>query len=158
MLRQAKWLKKTGIYLNFGSIDMKLKTLLVTLLLFGISTLSSAGFSEATEAYNKGDYKTAFKEIKIVAEQGHASAQFNLGLMYSKGKGVLQDYKEAVKWYRKAAEQGRAMAQNNLGGMYATGTGVPKDMTKAKYWINKAYEGGSKLAKENWDTFKLWKY
>ena len=45
------------------------------------------------------------------AEQGHASAQYNLGVMYDTGKGALQDYKEAVKWYTKAAEQGHANAQ-----------------------------------------------
>ena len=34
------------------------------------------------------------------AEQGHASAQYNLGLKYGNGQGVPQDYKEAVKWTR----------------------------------------------------------
>ena len=45
-------------------------------------------------------------------------AQFNLGVMYEKGRGVPQDDAEAVKWYRLAAEQGNAYAQINLGAMY----------------------------------------
>jgi len=141
---------------------MKLKTLLITLLLFGINAPSFADFNDGYDAYQKGDYKTAFNEWQPLANQGYASAQHNLALMYEDGKGVLQDYKAAVKWYRKAAEQGFARAQNNLAGMYARGRGVLKDMSKAKYWTNKAYEGddteASKMAKENWDTFKLWKY
>jgi len=36
-------------------------------------------------------------DCRVRAEQGDASAQFNLGLMYKNGLGVLQDYKESVK-------------------------------------------------------------
>jgi TPR repeat protein/uncharacterized membrane protein YjgN (DUF898 family) len=46
------------------------------------------------------------KWIHKAAEQGYAHAQFMLGSMYFKGKGVQHDYAEAVRWYRKAAEQG----------------------------------------------------
>ena len=71
------------------------------------------------------DYKEAVARYRKAAEQGDASAQYNLGVMYSKGQGVPQDYKEAVVWYRKAAQQGDANAQNNLGVMYSKGQGVP---------------------------------
>jgi TPR repeat protein len=87
-----------------------------------------ARFEEGVAAYNRGDYETAFQEIKPLAEQGHSTAQYNLGVMYSKGRGVTQDYLEAVKWYREAAEQGDALAQFNLGLMYDIGKGVPKTM------------------------------
>ena len=52
------------------------------------------------------------------AEQGYASAQTNLALMYEDGLGVQQDYVEAVKWFRKAARQGDASAMENLGASY----------------------------------------
>jgi len=71
-------------------------------------------------------------------EQGHASAQFNLGVMYGTGKGVPQDHAEAVKWYRRGAEQGHAGAQNNLGTMYDNGQGVPQDFVQAHLWYNLA--------------------
>ena len=64
--------------------------------------------------------------------QGHASAQFNLGVMHAAGEGVLKDEAEAVRWFRLAAEQGVADAQNNLGAMYATGKGVLKDSVLAR--------------------------
>jgi TPR repeat protein len=50
----------------------------------------------------------------LAADQGNASAQHLLGLMYAQGKGVSQNYWEAAKWYRKAVEQGYTEAQNSL--------------------------------------------
>ncbi len=50
-----------------------------------------------------------------LADQGDASAQFNLGIMCGHGEGVPQDYAEAAKWYRLAAEQGNVKAQFKLG-------------------------------------------
>ena len=46
-----------------------------------------------------------FEETKLLAEQGNATAQYNLGVMYHGGGGVPENYVEAVKWYRLAAEQ-----------------------------------------------------
>ena len=53
----------------------------------------SADFNKGLTAAQNGDFATALKEWKPLAEQGHASAQFNLGLMYRKGLGVPQDDK-----------------------------------------------------------------
>ena len=89
------------------------------------------------------------KWYTLAAEQGTATAQFNLGLMYYKGQGVSQDYKTAVKWYTLAAEQGFATAQYNLGFMYRKGQGVIKDNVYAHMWGNisasNGSENGSKL-------------
>ncbi|MFK5041891.1 hypothetical protein ACI3P4_13550 [Glaesserella parasuis] len=35
--------------------------------------------------------------VSKAAEQGDASAQFNLGLKYQNGQGVSQDYHQALK-------------------------------------------------------------
>jgi hypothetical protein len=82
-----------------------------------------AGFNEGLTAAQKGDFVTALREWRPLAQQGSASAQHNLGTMYTNGQGVPQDYKEAVKWYRLAADQGNASAQYNLGVMYTNGQG-----------------------------------
>ena len=42
-------------------------------------------------------------DCRVKAEQGDSVAQFNLGVLYCNGQGVIQNYKEAVKWYRKSA-------------------------------------------------------
>jgi len=43
-------------------------------------------------AYERKDYETAYKLILPLAEQGYAEAQYNLGIMYSKGQGVQQNF------------------------------------------------------------------
>ena len=80
--------------------------------------ISAQDFQKGLEAAQNGDFDTALKEWKPLAESGNSVAQFNLGLIYDNGWGVPQDYKEAVKWYRLAAKQGNAWAQNNLGVVY----------------------------------------
>ena len=112
-----------------------MKRLVLTFaILIGLAAPAWAGFAEGAAAYLRGDYATALREYRPLAEQGNAAAQTNLGFMYDNGQGVPQDYAEAVKWYRKAAEQGRADAQFNLGIMSARGQGVPQDYTEAVKW------------------------
>ncbi len=53
-------------------------------------------YEEGLEAYRRGDYETALKEFRPLAEQGFASSQFNLGLMYARGQGVAQDYVQPI--------------------------------------------------------------
>ena len=104
----------------------------------GLTAPAWAGFKEGFAASQRGDYATALREWRPLAEQGYASGQYNLGLMYRNGYGVPQDYAEAVQWYRKAAAQGDGDAQNNLGLMYGTGLGVPQDYVQAHKWYNLA--------------------
>ncbi len=118
--------------------------LLVGLLL--IPALGWADFQAGVDAYERGDYDTAMAEFRPLAEQGDASAQYNLGLMYDKGQGVPQDNTVAVKWYRLAADQGYAKAQNNLAAMYYSGKGVLKDYVFAHMWANLAASQGQKIA------------
>ncbi|MDA0740161.1 MAG: tetratricopeptide repeat protein, partial [Nitrospirae bacterium] len=92
-----------------------------------LATPAWADYQAGVDAYERGDYETALKEWRPLADQGNATAQLNLGFMYDNGQGVPQDDQEAVKWFRRAAEQGDADAQYNLGLMYRTGQGVPQD-------------------------------
>ena len=69
---------------------------------------------EESEVEEKNKTKAA-KLFHKSAEQGHASAQFNLGVMYETGQGVPEDKAEATKWIRKAAEQGDEDAKAWLG-------------------------------------------
>ncbi len=52
--------------------------------------------------------------METLSEQGDYRAQFNLGLMYYNGQGVLQDDKTALKGCTLTAEQGSYRAQFNL--------------------------------------------
>ena len=91
---------------------------LLTSLMVGAASAQAQVFDRGLAAAQSGDFATALKEGQPLAEQGNATAQSNLGVMYYNGKGVIQDYAEAFKWYRLAAEQGYATAQSNLGVMY----------------------------------------
>lgn len=125
-----------------------MKKLMSAFLLSAVS-VSYAGVNEGFEAYKKGNYALALKEFKKAAEQGDASAQVGLGVMYHNGQGVPQDDAQAVVWYKKAAEQGHASAQFNLGVMYGKGEGVPQDDSQAVVWYKKAAEQGDAIAQYN---------
>ncbi|MEN8206420.1 MAG: tetratricopeptide repeat protein [Pseudomonadota bacterium] len=115
---------------------MKVIRIMVLSLLLAAHGLTLGGIDEGAAAYNRGDYGTALREWRPLAEQGNAGAQLNLGYMYDNGYGVPQDYRKAVKWYRRAAEQGNDRAQYNLGLMYDGGYGVPQDYVQAHMWYD----------------------
>ena len=83
------------------------------------------------------------KWYTLAAEQGHAGAQCNLGVMYGNGEGVPQNDETAVKWYTLAAEQGNAVAQDKLDVMYAKGEGVIKNNVYAHMWGKIAASNGN---------------
>ena len=126
-----------------------LATLAVVVALLFSSGSAWADFDDGRAIMLRADYAAAFREFRPLAEQGDAGAQFNLGLMYSRGLGVPENDAEAVKWYRKAAEQGHADAQTLIGMMYAGGLGVPKNDAEAVKWFHKAAEQGIAQAQFN---------
>jgi uncharacterized protein len=95
---------------------------------------------EGNAAYARGDFATAERLLRPLAEQGNATAQFDLGGMYKHGQGVQQDYALALTWYRKAADQGDARGENAVGDMYLQGNGVPQDFNAALTWYRKSAE------------------
>jgi uncharacterized protein len=132
-----------------------MKNLTATLCLTIAVLLGSAGvswsqdFGKGLAAYRSGDYATALREWKPLAERGHTIAQSNLGIMYLNGQGVPQSDKTAVKWYALAAEKGNVSAQFNLGIIYANGKGVPQDYKIALKWWKLAAEQGKASAQFN---------
>ncbi len=48
-------------------------------------------FEDAKAAYDRGDYATALRLLRPLAELGNAAAQHYLGKMYADGMGVPQD-------------------------------------------------------------------
>ena len=60
------------------------------------------------------DEVAAVSWYRKAAEQGHAKAQYNLGVMFQYGLGVSKNRAEAVYWYIKAAVQGEEVAISQL--------------------------------------------
>ena len=56
----------------------------------------------------------AVRLYRSAADQGHPTAQNNLGTMYECGTGVTQNFPEALKWYKAAASNGDENAKNNI--------------------------------------------
>ena len=78
----------------------------------------------------------------MAAKQGHASAQFNLGVSYANGEGVPRDPVEAAKWWSMAAKQGYASAQYRLGTANYFAEGIPQNYVEAaKWWLMAAKQG-----------------
>ena len=81
--------------------------------------------------------------FRRAADQGHAEAQVQLGLMcYYGDVGVPRDRAEAAKWFQRAADQGHAEAQAQLGLMYYYGRGVQADQADAARWFHRAVDRG----------------
>jgi TPR repeat protein len=99
----------------------------------------------------KQDDAEAIKWYLKAAQQRSAIAQYNLGLMYSRG---LQDYAEAARWFLKSAEQGIADAQFNFGLILEEGRGVQQDSDSAAVWYSEAAQQGHEEAQLRLDKMK----
>ena len=70
------------------------------------SSVAAQDFDRGVSAYEAGDYLTALRELRPLAEQGDAVAQNYLGVMYYNGQGVPQNYQLAYMWFSLAAAKG----------------------------------------------------
>ncbi|MBU4372103.1 MAG: sel1 repeat family protein [Syntrophaceae bacterium] len=121
---------------------------------WGLAGCASSSYQKGIRHYKPDDVAAALRELKPLAEQGNAEAQFNLGSLYYQGWEVPQDYKEAVKWLRKAADQGHVFSQTTLGTVYAEGVQgvVEKDYSQALMWFIFAAARGDMEAMEFRDS------
>jgi uncharacterized protein len=127
-----------------------LEALIIGLLLTASGgNVSADPLEDGIAAYQRGDFATALRLFQPLAEQGDASAQSNLGVMYEQGRGVAQNYREAMRWFRLAAMQGDASAQSNLGVMYFKGQGIAQDFREAMKWYRLGAGQGNAEAQFN---------
>jgi TonB family protein len=110
---------------------------------------AGAPLQKAYQAERQGDYAAAYALLEPLAQQGNASAQLSVGLLYRNGQGIARDDVQAVLWFRKAAAQGNASAENNLGMMYLDGRGVARDFTQAAMWFQQSALAGSAFGESN---------
>lgn len=136
-----------------------LRGLLILALLFAQSTAQEQ--YELGIKYEKGeggvpkDFARAMAAYRSAAEQGHAGAQRNLGLMYYFGEGVETNLPEAFRWISLSAGQGHAIAQYNVGLLYYFGSGTSKDLSRAVEWLTKSAEQGYPDAQFNLGVMSL---
>lgn len=103
--------------------------------LAGVSGQARAGLEAGINAYLDGDYGMALIELQPLAEGGDNVAEYYLGEMHLRGRGVAQDFALAVSWYAKAAEFGHPEAQAALGALEMLGLGTPRHPGSAYFWL-----------------------
>ena len=113
------------------------------IIFFLISLNVAADVKIAHDAYKKGDYETAAKELKISADNGNVDAQYHLGRMLILGDEIEKDEKEAEKYFRLAADNGNAKAQYHLGRMLILGDEIEKDEKEAEKYFRLAADNGN---------------
>jgi len=106
-----------------------------------------ADFQAGWEAYQHGDYRTAFTEWKAGADVGYAPSQFRLATLYESGKGIEKNYGLAVEWYRRSASLGYAPAFYGLALLTKDGKGIERNTAVAIDLLRRAADLGYSPAK-----------
>ena len=84
-----------------------------------------------------------FELIRLSAEQGFPTAQYNMGVIHETGYlWVEKDEKQAFEWYRKAANQGCTEAMTAVGYCLYKGIGVEPNLSNALSWLKEAATRG----------------
>jgi uncharacterized protein len=80
------------------------------LVMFSLAAPVAAGpLEDGYSAYTRGDFATAMRLMRPLADQGHVTAQTVVGLMYY--FNYSGDYVSAYMWFTLAAAQGNAFAE-----------------------------------------------
>ncbi len=86
------------------------------------------------------------RSLERSADQGFATAQATLGMIYFTGIGVPRDPKEAIKWCSQASRQKLPLGMFYLGMAYSAGDGVKRNKDFSNRWIGSAAERGLLMA------------
>jgi uncharacterized protein len=79
----------------------------IILMLSFAAPVAAGPLEDADTAIKRRDYATAVRLIRPLAEQGDATAQYNLGVFYDNGLDVPQDRVSAYMWFSLSAAQGK---------------------------------------------------
>lgn len=126
---------------------MKITFVLLTTLLFISVFVSCKNKDDYRElghkAFDKNDFKSAFKYYSKAAEMGDPISQYFLAGLYERGLGCKQDTKQAIGLYSQSSKAGYELADYCLGMIYYKGKNVQQDYFLAR----KYFERSSKAVK-----------
>ncbi len=115
---------------------------------------------EATEAFDKGDLKTAINLFSQAGMQGYAPSQFNAGILYIKYANGNHEYLDIGQtWIMKAARQDFPDAVQKMGDLFNAGLKsnkgviIEKDVDEAFLWYRKGAELGQPYSQNNLGVF-----
>ena len=112
----------------------------IILVLSFASSVAAGPLEDAAAAVKRRDYATALRLIRPLAEQGDASAQYNLGVFYDNGLGVPQDYVRALMWLNLSAAQGNqgAVKGRDMAAQHMTPAQTAEAQKLAREWTPKS--------------------
>ncbi len=108
-------------------------------------------FLDLVDDYYDRFYDEVFVKFKELAEEGDASAEYVIGIMYQNGFGVKKDNERAKFWFFQSAEAGEPA------GMESYGKFVLQDSGSTNGEKNKAFKILKKAAAQN-DYFAMEDY
>jgi uncharacterized protein len=109
---------------------------------------AQADFATGAQAYDGGDYVTAFEEWQNAAQANDLPAMVALADLYRRGTGRRPNVAKAFQWYQRAAQAGNGVAQMNLAEMYLNGWGTKRDHILAWLWFDRAARQGRDWAQD----------
>ena len=92
------------------------------------------------------NYQQAVASYQLAATQHDPIGEFNLGLVFEKGKGRAVDFAKAKELYQEAANLGHSQAMVQLAGIYFNGQVGSRDEEQALLWYKKAAALGEREA------------
>jgi TPR repeat protein len=104
--------------------------------------LYALGLMYESGTAGRRDLALAMENYRKAAAAGvQADAEFAIGRMILRGRGVPRNPAEAIKWFKTAAGHRQPAAAYMLGEAYEQGWGVPADDGESYYWYRRAQEG-----------------
>ena len=121
---------------------------LIVIAIFALALRAAAAseFAAGVEAYDVGDYESAFKIWLPLAEEDDLAAQYNVALLFEHGLGVEPNMNAALDWYIRAAEAGYPTAQVKIGDFYSSGFWGEERLPEALSWYPLAAAQGDEPA------------
>ena len=119
----------------------RITLVLATALSLAFTPVAAQDLQKGYAAYQAGDYATAIQEWTPLAAAGDAVTQYNMGLMYKNGRGVLQDNVMAHMWYNIASANGHDKAgewRDERAGLM-TPAAIEKAQAMARECMNSGY-------------------
>lgn len=109
---------------------------------------------KANTAMGQAMASPVIDEVRKMAEDGDAEAQFLIGVCHHEGLVVDLDPVLAGKWYLKAVEKDQLLTFGNLAELMASGSGMPADIGAARKILKRGAALGSVRAKRKAEFFK----
>lgn len=125
-----------------------MKRIILIISMLTVTHVMANSFNDNRLTVQQHDY-LKYKYALRASARGNVNAQFDLGIMYATGRGVLRNEQLAFKYFHKAARKNHIKAKFFMGLSFAQGRGVRQQPELAKYWFTQAVKAGHKDAKQH---------